>query len=186
LLFNNYSIAQLQSPWACGLRLTRTFMRLPIVFLTVSFITLFNLAGAPAAAAPVAAAQKAPASAAKAVALVELDTVAVLALSQGDNRAVLGLPDKQMVVVKSGDPVPRTRAVLTQVLGDKLVLDEKSVDGRRHQLVWMYKGQGATPGRIERFATDAAATVVTPAPLRAVVAVKPAPASRSAEAASKP
>ena len=147
-------------------------MRLPTVFLAVSFVVLFNLADAGAAAVPPTQKAPAPASAAKAVAIVELDTVTVLALSQGDNRAVLSLPDKQMVVVKSGDAVPRTRAVLKQVLGDKLVLDEKSVDGKSRQMVWMYKGQGAAPGRIERFAADAPPTVPAAPPLRTVIPIK--------------
>lgn len=147
-------------------------MRLPAAFA----ISLLLLTGIAHAAPPTV--QTAPAVS-KSVALVELDVVTVLALSQADGRAVLGLPDKQMVVVKKGDPVPRTRAVLTQVLSDKLVLDEQSADGKSRQMVWLRKGQGATPGRVERFATEAAPTLATPAPLRSVTTLKrPAAASK--------
>jgi hypothetical protein len=149
-------------------------MRLPNVdiALAVALIAGVSLAyAAPAVPSAAPAAQKA-APASKAVSIVELDVITVLALSQADNRAVIGLPDKQMVVVKNGDPLPRTRAVLTQVLPDKLVLEEKSADGKTKQLVWMHKGQGGTPGRIERFATEAAPTVVAAAPVRTVVPVK--------------
>lgn len=149
-------------------------MRLPATVVTVSFLLLTGFAHAAAPAVPPAPA--APAIS-KSVALVELDVVTVLALSQADGRAVLALPDKQMVVVKAGDPVPRTRAVLTQVLGDKVVLDEKSADGKTMQMVWMHKGQGATPGRIERFASAAAPTVTVPPPQRAVTILKSPAAS---------
>lgn len=150
-------------------------MRMPAFVLALSLFALTPLAHtAPAIADAAPNAQKLPAPppVSKSVSIVELDAITVLALSQADGRAVLSLPDKQMVVVKNGDPVPRSRAVLTEVLVDKLVLHEKSIDGKTRQMVWMHKGQGAAPGRIDRFATEAVPGIGAAPPLRAVIPLK--------------
>lgn len=123
---------------------------------------------------------KAAPSAAQAVSMLELEAVTVLALSQADGRAVLALPGQRMIVAKSGDPVPRTRAVLQQVMADKAVLEERSVDGKSRQMVWLHKGQAGKPGRIERFATAVAPVLQGPTPLSTTVTLPPAaPAARS-------
>lgn len=127
-----------------------------------------------------------PPSAGAAVTVVELELIKLLALSQGDSRAVFGLPDKQMVTVKTGDPVPRTRAKLTQVMTDKVALEETSADGKTRQLVWMHKGQGATPGRIERFATQVAPTLVAPAPIVHITKITREAAANSTSSSRKP
>ncbi|UUZ54322.1 hypothetical protein LP419_39170 [Massilia sp. H-1] len=49
----------------------------------------------------------------------------MLAWSQADGRAVIGFPDQKMEIVKTGEAVPRTSAVLTEVLPDKLVLHDR-------------------------------------------------------------
>ena len=82
--------------------------------------------------------------------LVELEQIKVLALSQADSRAVLVFPDKQMVTLTIGQALPRTHAVLTQVMPDKIVL-EVAAAGQARQLVWMSRGQGSGPDRIQRF-----------------------------------
>jgi len=74
--------------------------------------------------APATIASLAP-NAAATLKVIELDPIKVLSLSQGDGRAVLGVPDRQMVLFKAGDPVRRTRAVLIQDMADKVALDEK-------------------------------------------------------------
>ena len=104
---------------------------------------------------------------------IALDTVELLALSQADGRAVFAFPDKQMVVVTVGDPVPRTRAVLTEVMPDKVALDEAGAAGAVPQLVWMHKGQGAAAGRIERFKTKVAPVPVAPAPRQQTLTLPP-------------
>jgi hypothetical protein len=156
----------------------------PFVLFSLSLAVPVQAHGAPDA--PLARQPAAAPSAAATVAIVELELVKVLALSQSDSRAVLALPDKQMVVVKAGEPVPRTRAVLTQVMADKIVMDETSADGKSRQLVWMHKGQGATPGRIDRFATQAAPNLSAPAPVHQTHPLKPGTPTHPAAAAGKP
>lgn len=108
-----------------------------------------------AAAAPVAApaATESPATPAKTTPLA-LETLRVLAWSQADGRAVIGFPDQKMEIVKTGEAVPRTSAVLTEVLPDKLVLHDRIAANKPAQLVWMSKGQGTSPALVQRFATE--------------------------------
>ncbi|HEU4776507.1 MAG TPA: hypothetical protein VFS95_06740 [Telluria sp.] len=107
-----------------------------------------------------------------------LETLRVLAWSQADGRAVLGFPDQKMEVVKTGEAIPRTNAVLTEVLPDKLVLHDKVSPNKPLQLVWMSKGQGAA--RVQRFATDSgsSAALSMPAAHAAVPGGEPAKPAR--------
>jgi hypothetical protein len=93
---------------------------------------------------------------------LRLEQFSLLALSLTERRAVLSKPDKQMLVLKTGDTVPGTTAVLSQVLPDKLVFDETPAGGQGKQVVWMYKTAPGTPARLERFSVLAP---VTPAPV---------------------
>lgn len=90
-----------------------------------------------------------------------LEQFGLLALSPGERRAVLLKPNKQMLVLKPGDPVPGTTAVLAQVLPDKLVFDEAPAAGQAKQVVWMYKT--AAGSRLERYSA-LAPTPPVPAP----------------------
>lgn len=100
--------------------------------------------------------------------LIELETVRVLALSQTDGRAVLAFPDGIMVTAQSGELIPRTGALLKQVLAEKLILEQGAPGVAGKQIIWMHKAQGAKPGRVERFSS-----LVEPAP------AAPAPESRT-------
>jgi hypothetical protein len=116
-------------------------------------------------AAPALAPIAPPASAAQ-PSVIALEKIALLALSQYDGRAVLGFPDRQMAVLKVGDKVPHSAAVVMQVLSDKLILQEAVAGNGAKQVVWMHKGQGGQPGRIERLNAVAAPAHIVQAPLR--------------------
>lgn len=102
--------------------------------------------GAPPAAAPVAGG-----AAPIAAPALQLEQLKLLALAPLDGRAVLLLPTKQMLVLKVGDTVPGTRAVLTQVLADKLVFEEAPQGAAGKQLVWMHKSPANQAAKVERF-----------------------------------
>ena len=86
-----------------------------------------------------------------------LEQVSLLATGVRDSAAVVRTADQQLVVLKPGDSVPGTRAVVLKVAADKLVLEETDAAGQQRQLVWLYKANSDAQGRIERFADHVAA-----------------------------
>jgi hypothetical protein len=120
------------------------------------------------------------------VSAVALEKITLLALSQYDGRAVLGFPDRQMAVVKVGDKVPRSTAVVKQVLADKIILDEIVPGSEARQVVWMHKGQGGAPGRIERLMATVAPSQSLQAPRIAVLNLPEATVAAPAPAKPQP
>ncbi len=118
--------------------------------------------------------------------VVELELIRVLALSQSDGRAVLAFPDGVMVTAQSGEAVPRTGAVLKQVLSEKLILEQVAPAGTGKQLIWMHKAQGAKPGRVERFSSLVAPTPAAPAPVSRTISLPQPGSGESAAPARKP
>ena len=92
-------------------------------------------------------------------ATTELDKISLLAIGIADNRAVLLLPDKRMVMLKAGDSLPGMPVTVTKIMADKVALEETRADSK--QVVWMHKAVGDVPGRVERFTNH-----VEPAPPR--------------------
>lgn len=75
-----------------------------------------------------------------------LEDLSVMALGPVDGRAVVKTADGKMQVLKIGDSVPGTKAVVTQVLTDKLVVEEtieKKDEPPVKQTVWIYKATKA-------------------------------------------
>lgn len=83
-----------------------------------------------------------------------LDSVTVMALGPVDGRAVVSVADGKMQVLKVGQTVPGTNAVVTQVLPDKLVVEETVVrpdEPAVKQTIWIYKpGKAGEKSRIQR------------------------------------
>lgn len=76
-----------------------------------------------------------------------LEELTVMALGAVDGRAVVKLADGKMQVLKTGDEIPGTKAVITQVLADRLIVEETSVGAdkeARKQTVWI--SRPAEPG----------------------------------------
>ncbi len=85
-------------------------------------------------------------SALPAFADTRLEDLNVMALGPVDGRAVVKTADGKMQVLKIGDSVPGTKAVVTQVLTDKLVVEEtieKKDEPPVKQTVWIYKAAKA-------------------------------------------
>ena len=79
----------------------------------------------------------------------ELDEFSVLILGPLDGRAVLKLPDGKMQVIGNGDTLPGTRAIVKQILSDRLVVEETvGSETQEAQTVWLYKAAG--PGETSR------------------------------------
>src|SRR5688572_27359148 len=69
----------------------------------------------------------------------ELESLGLMALSALDDRAIIKTSDNKLVVLKTGMTIPGTRAVITQILGDKIIVED-AVDatGAEHkQTVWI-------------------------------------------------
>ncbi len=112
---------------------------------------------------------------------VELDKLRLLALSVQDKQAVLLFPDKKMLTLAPGDALPATRAVLRQILSDKIVLDEGS--GADKQLVWLYLSHGAQAGKVERFSLTKPPALYAQPPKIISLEVKPTVSSSGKPAA---
>ena len=98
-------------------------------------------AAATAATAPTAAAPT-PAPAATAANTVRLEDLTVMALGALDGRAVLKTPDGKLQVLKVGDTIPGTHAVISQVLANKIVVTDTIVGpdkAAKTQTVWISK-----------------------------------------------
>jgi hypothetical protein len=91
-------------------------------------------------------------SSAKAGAPVALESVQLLALGVQDSSAVVMLPSRQLILLKQGDTIPGTQAVVKEVLPTKLVLEEFA--GSARQLVWLYKAEANATRRLDRFASE--------------------------------
>jgi hypothetical protein len=90
----------------------------------------------------VAAAAPAAASATAAGNNVRVEDLTVMALGALDGRAVLKGPDGKLQVVKVGDTIPGTHAVVSQVLADKIALKDTIVGPNKApktQTVWISK-----------------------------------------------
>jgi len=73
---------------------------------------------------------------------VRLEDLTVMALGALDGRVVLKGTDGKLQVVKVGDAIPGTRAVLAQVLTDKIVVKDAVVGSDKSvktQTVWISK-----------------------------------------------
>jgi hypothetical protein len=70
-----------------------------------------------------------------------LEDLTVLALGALEGRAVVKTPDGKMQVLKVGDTIANTQAVVTQVLGDKIVVEEPVTAGgqTKRQVTWISK-----------------------------------------------
>ena len=71
-----------------------------------------------------------------------LDSLSIMALGALDGRAVIKTADNKMHVLKLGTVIPGTKATVTQILADKLVVEDTiDADGAaRTQTVWITKG----------------------------------------------
>lgn len=83
-----------------------------------------------------------------------LESLTVMALGPVDGRAVVKTADGKMQVLKIGDTLPGTKAVVTQVLIDKLVVEDtigKPGEAPVKQTVWIYKPDKAgAKSRVQR------------------------------------
>jgi len=114
----------------------------------------------------------------------QLDSISIMALGPLEARAVIKTPDNKMHVLKLGSVIPGTQATVTQILGDKLVVDDV-VDGGQKQTVWITKGGADGKVTVQRLNMDA------PAPQLAVhadlvyKAVEPQSGSKDKKKAGK-
>jgi len=88
-----------------------------------------------------------------------LDSLSILALGALDGRAVVKTADGKMHVLKLGSSIPGTKAVVTQILADKLVVED-SIDpsSEVRQTVWITKSSDSSGKAIvQRLNTEAPA-----------------------------
>lgn len=89
-----------------------------------------------------------------------LEDLTVMALGALDGRAVVKTTNGKMQVLKLGDAVPDSKAVVKQVLTDRLVVEDV-IEGKppRRETVWLYKAKGGK-SRIQRLDTQGPAKTV--------------------------
>jgi len=98
-----------------------------------------------------------------------------MALGALDGRAVVKTADNKMHVLKLGDTLPGTKAVITQILGDKLVVEDAvDADGvARQQTVWISKGGADGKSVVQRLNSEADPRVMNDHPLTTLEAMDP-------------
>ncbi len=79
-----------------------------------------------------------------------VDDLTVMALGPLDGRAVVKTADGKMLVLKTGDAVPDSRAIVKQILTNRLVVEETIAGSPpRQQTVWIHKASGGK-SRVQR------------------------------------
>jgi hypothetical protein len=130
---------------------------------------LRNAAFALLTVAPILAAE----AAATAADNVRLEDLTVMAVGALDGRAVLKGADGKLQVLKVGDTIPGTHAVLSQVLADKIVVKDTVVGADKMpktQTVWISKPtQAGGRSSVQRLSSEAP-------PARIIEGVKSVPA----------
>jgi hypothetical protein len=79
--------------------------------------------------------------------------IGLVALSSLDGRAVIKTPDNKMHVLKLGSVIPGTKATVTQILSDKLVVED--AEGGTPQTVWITKSGADGSVTVQRLQKDA-------------------------------
>jgi len=87
------------------------------------------------------------------------DSLSIMALGALDGRAVVKTADNKMHVLKLGDVIPGTQATVSQILGDKLVVEDVVENGLK-QTVWITKGGADGKVTVQRMSMEAAAPQV--------------------------
>jgi hypothetical protein len=111
-----------------------------------------------------------------------LESLAPVGLSAAEGIAVVRYPDRKLRTVHVGDVLGATRARVTQVLPDRLVLEEVATGGAK-QTAWLFRPRRPDEGAVvQRLSGNAPAH---PTASDATVTVVPiAPAVQSGQAAS--
>lgn len=108
---------------------------------------------------------------------VRLEDLTVMALGALDGRAVLKGGDGKMLVVKVGDTIPGTKAVLAQVLADKIVVQDTVVGADKSaktQTIWISKpSQPGGKSMVQRLESEAPPPRVVQGKIAQPVAAQP-------------
>lgn len=80
----------------------------------------------------------------------DVEGTKVLALSVADGQAVVRTAGGEMLALKEGDRLPGNDAVVTNVLVDRLVVEERvAAKPPRRETIWIYKAKNGT-SRVQR------------------------------------
>jgi|GEM_PF-6945419 len=72
--------------------------------------------------------------------MAELKDITVVALDSSHNRAVVKTLNGKMMVIKPGDTVPDSKAIVSKILSDRMVvIDTIGAQQEKKQTVWIYK-----------------------------------------------
>lgn len=85
-----------------------------------------------------------------------LEDITIMALGSLDGRAVVKTKDGKMKVLKVGDTVPTSKAVVKQILNDRLIVEEVVGKDKNKETVWIYKAtKVGGKSRIQRLSKKA-------------------------------
>lgn len=83
----------------------------------------------------------------------DVERLKVLGVNPQSNQAVIKFDDNKMQVLNAGDAIRGTEATLIQVLPDKIIASQPSLDNSGAQdLLWIYRIKDTTSfSKVERF-----------------------------------
>ena len=129
------------------------------VLALLALLPILAAAAAKPAGTAAAAAAATPAPAATAASNVKLEDLTVMALGALDGRAVLKGPDGKLQVLKVGDTIAGTHAVVSQVLADKVIVKDTVLGADKApktQTVWISKAtQAGGKSSVQRLDNEA-------------------------------
>lgn len=113
-----------------------------------------------------------------------LDSLSIMAVGPLDGRAVIKTSDNKMHVLKPGDVIPGTKATVSQILTDKLVVDDVLEDGHS-QTVWITKGGADGKVTVQRLSMEGPAPQIAPQSSLVYQAIEPESKTKNKKKADK-
>ena len=105
-----------------------------------------------------------------------LQGIKVITTAVADKKAVIKLPEEKVRLVTPGDSLVDGRYTVRQILGNRLVLQERGSAGKAGDLLWIYVAKDSAESRIQRLSSKPSATALVPGLTESLIGEgKPAP-----------
>ncbi|WP_413665081.1 hypothetical protein ACG1BZ_07620 [Microbulbifer sp. CNSA002] len=91
-----------------------------------------------------------------------LQGIKVITTAVADKKAVIKLPQEKVRLVAPGDTLVDDRYTVRQILGNRLVLQERGSADKAGDLLWIYVAKDSEESRIQRLSSKPSATALVP------------------------
>jgi len=91
-----------------------------------------------------------------------LQGIKVITTAVADKKAVIKLPQEKVRLVAPGDSLVDGRYTVRQILGNRLVLQERGDAGKPGDLLWVYVSREGEASRVQRLSSRPSATALVP------------------------